>query len=72
MSLVAPAAAKAGLQKDDVIAEIDGSAVTSVDELRNKLRDLKEGDSIKLTYQRNGKTQSTDIKFPKKLKTAEL
>ena len=66
------AAAKAGLQKDDVISEIDGSAVASVDELRNKLRDLKEGDSIKLTYQRNGKTQSIDIKFPKKLKTAEL
>jgi serine protease Do len=65
-------AGKAGLQKDDVITEIDGKAVATVDELRSKVRELKEGDSIKVTYQRNGKTQSTDIKFPKKLKTAEL
>ncbi len=65
-------AAKAGLQKDDVISEIDGKAVNSVDELRNKVRELKEGDSIKVTYQRAGKTQKAEIKFPKRLKTADL
>jgi serine protease Do len=65
-------AGKAGLQKDDVITEINGQAIATVDELKTKLRDLKEGDSIKVTYQRNGKTQGTEIKFPKKLKTAEL
>jgi serine protease Do len=66
------AAAKAGLQKDDVITEIEGKAVASVDDLRSHLRELKEGDSLKLTYQRAGKTQTATISFPKKLKTAEL
>ncbi len=65
-------AAKAGLQKDDVITDINGAAVNSVDELKSKIKDLKEGDSVKLTYQRAGKTQTAEIKFPKKLKTAEL
>lgn len=65
-------AGKAGLQKDDVITEIDGKTIASVDDLRTKVRDMKEGDSIKVTYQRAGKTQTTDLKFPKKLKTADL
>lgn len=65
-------AAKAGMQKDDVILDIDGKAVASVDELKEKVKNLKEGDTIKVTYQRSGKTQTTDIKFPKKLKTADL
>ena len=65
-------AAKAGLQKDDVISEIDSKSVASVDELKAKIKELKEGDSIKVTYQRSGKTQTTDIRFPKKLKIANL
>ena len=65
-------AAKAGMQKDDVILDIDGKAVASVDELKEKVKNLKEGDTIKVTYQRSGKTQTTDIKFPKRLKTADL
>ena len=65
-------ASKAGLQKDDVITEIDGSAIASVDDLREKIREKKEGDSFKITYRRNGNTQTADIKFPKKLKTADL
>ncbi len=66
------AAARAGLQKDDVITEIDGKAVASVDELRSQVSELKEGDSLKITYQRAGKTQTATLSFPKKLKTAEL
>ena len=65
-------AGKAGLQKDDVITEIDGKSIASVDELKARVKELKEGDSIKVTYLRNGKSQTTDIKFPKKLKTADL
>lgn len=65
-------AEKAGLQKDDVITEVDGKSVATVDELKTKVKELKEGDSIQVTYQRNGKTQTTEIKIPKKLKTAEL
>ncbi len=65
-------AAKAGLQKNDVISEIDGKSIASVDELKSRLKDLKEGDSISVTYQRSGKTQTATIRLPKKLKTAEL
>lgn len=65
-------AAKAGLQKDDIITEIDGSAVNSVDELKNKTKDLKEGSSLTVTFLRSGKTQSATVTLPKKLKTAEL
>lgn len=65
-------AAKAGLQKNDIISEVDGKSVATVDELKSKLGDLKPGDSVKITFSRNGKTQTADIKFPKKLKTAEL
>ena len=65
-------AAKAGLQKDDVIVSIDGTTINSVDDLRNKARGLKEGESLKLSYTRGGKTLETEIKLPKKIKTAEL
>ena len=65
-------AAKAGLQKGDIVTAIDGKEIKSVETLREKLRDLKEGDSVKLTYERNGKTQTAEVKFPKKLKTADL
>ena len=65
-------AEKSGLKKDDTITEIDGKPIASVDELKTKVKDLKEGDSIKITYQRSGKTQTTEIKFPKRLKTANV
>lgn len=65
-------AAKAGLQKDDIITEINGTAVNSVDELKGKLKDLKEGSNLTVTFHRSGKTQSATITLPKKLKTAEL
>jgi serine protease Do len=65
-------AAKAGLKKDDVISEVNGTTIDSVDDLKAKVRNLKEGDSIKVTYKRGGQTQTTDLKLPKKLKTAEL
>lgn len=65
-------AAKAGLKEGDVITEIDGKAVTSVEELRTKTNALKEGDSLKINYRRDGKVASTEIKFPKKLRTVDL
>jgi serine protease Do len=66
------AASKAGLKKDDVITAINGSAVNSVDELKSKLRDQKEGSSFTITYLRDGKSQTVNITYPKKLKMAEL
>lgn len=65
-------AQKAGLQEKDIITSINGKSITSVDEIKAALKDLKEGDLIKAGITRSGKTQTIDIKIPKKLKTADL
>lgn len=66
------AAGKSGLKEDDIITEINGKEVKSVDDLKTKLKELKEGESFKLGVKRNGKAQTIDIKYPKRLKTANL
>lgn len=65
-------AAKAGLQKEDVITEINGKSVSTVDDLKESIKDMKEGDKFSVTFQRNGKTQTANIQIPKRLKTADL
>jgi len=65
-------AAKAGLLKDDVIIEANGKEVKGVDDLRLQLKELKEGDVLKIKYKRGSSTQSAEIKFPKHLKKADL
>jgi len=65
-------AEKAGLKKDDVLTEIDGANLKNVDELRIKMKAFKEGDSFKVKYKRGNKSQTTEIKLPKKLKRANL
>ncbi len=63
---------KAGIKKDDVITSINGKAVNSVDEIKEALKNLKEGDTVKAGITRAGKVQTVDIKLPRKLKTADL
>lgn len=65
-------AAKAGIKDGDVITQVDGKDVIGVDDLRAAIKDLKEGENVKLTYKRNGKSQTSELKIPKKLKTADL
>ncbi len=65
-------AQKAGLQEKDIITSINGKSITSVDEIKAALKDLKEGDLIKAGIMRSGKSQTLEIKIPKKLKTADL
>ncbi len=65
-------AAKAGLKEKDVIVDVDGKEIKNVDDLRVKIKEVKEGDSFKIKYKRDGKIQTADVKFPKKLKTANL
>ncbi|HEX6190974.1 MAG TPA: PDZ domain-containing protein [Chitinophagaceae bacterium] len=65
-------AAKAGLQEDDVITEINGKAVNSADEVAKIVRDSKDKPSLMLKLQRKGKTQNVEVKIPRKLKTADL
>lgn len=66
------AAGKSGLKEDDLITSLNGKEVKSVDDLKAKLKELKEGESFKLGIKRKGNNQSIDIKFPKRLKTANL
>ncbi len=64
-------AEKAGLKKDDVVIEIAGKKVTNTDEVRDQLHEnIEKSYTIKAT--RNGTPMSFDIKFQKKLKTANL
>ena len=51
-------ARNAGLKKYDVITKLDGTKITSVATLRDKLYKLKVGDSVKITWYR-GNTQKT-------------
>jgi serine protease Do len=65
-------AAKAGLKEDDIITQVNGKAISSVEELRESVKDAKKGDTVKITYKRNNQTQTIDVKFPKELKTIDL
>ncbi len=65
-------AAKAGIKEDDVITEVDGKAVNSADEVSRIMKESKTKTSVKFKYQRKGKTETVDVKIPKKLKTADL
>jgi serine protease Do len=66
------AAEKAGIKKDDVITEFDGKKVTNTEDLINASRASREKSAVKVTFNRNGKSQSVEIKTPKKLNTANL
>ena len=46
-------AAKAGLQKGDVITAVDGTSVSTTDDLTTQLRYHKSGDTVTITYQRS-------------------
>jgi serine protease Do len=65
-------AAKAGLKDGVVITQVNGKDVEGVEDLRTATRELKEGESVKLSYKRDGKPLTAEIKIPKKLRTADL
>lgn len=66
------AAAKAGIEEDDVITSFDGKEVNSAEELARASRESNDKSSMKVELKRNGKTRNIEVKVPKKLKTAEL
>ena len=57
------AADKAGLEIGDVITKIDDKEVESISKLRYYLYKYNIGDKVKITYIRNGKTNTVDIKL---------
>jgi serine protease DegQ len=55
------AAAKAGLRSGDVIVELGGAPVRSVEDLLAALRRHKPGDRVSVKVSRNGKTLTFDV-----------
>ena len=66
------AAAKAGIRKDDIIIGVDDEEVKGTEDVVRSIRENREKTSFSFKVKRDGKTQSLDVKFPKKLKTADL
>lgn len=65
-------AEKAGIKENDVITEFDGKVVNSADELSAAARESREKPTVTVKLTRDGKTQTLELKTPKKLKTANL
>ena len=61
------AAEKAGLEKDDIITEIDGETVKTQAELISKLNEYKTGETVEVSYLRNGQAAKTTVKLGTKV-----
>ena len=58
-------AAKAGLQRGDVITAINGNKVSSASYLKYELYKSKVGDTVEITYTRNGESKKTKVTLTK-------
>lgn len=56
-------AKKAGLEQGDIITKIDNNETNSVAYLRYELYKHKVGDTITITYERDGKTKTVKVKL---------
>lgn len=63
---------KAGLKEDDIITTFNGKNITSVDDIKTAMKNVKKGDNVSIGYKRDGKAMTTTVKFPKDLKTTDL
>jgi putative serine protease PepD len=54
-------AAKAGLEKGDLITTMDGTKINSYDDLSRVINAHQPGDKITVTYQRNGKPHTVQV-----------
>ncbi|MEW5705879.1 MAG: trypsin-like peptidase domain-containing protein [Actinomycetota bacterium] len=59
-------AAKAGLRKEDIITTVDNTSIEDMDDLIAEVRQREVGDSIKITYFRNGKEHKVDLTLTEK------
>jgi putative serine protease PepD len=54
-------AAQAGIQEGDIITKVDGKPVASIDDLTAIQLTSKPGDTVEVTYDRDGETQRTTV-----------
>lgn len=66
------AAAAAGIKSGDYINKFNGTAISSGNELVERIARLKPGDKVPVTYLRNGKEYKTDITLKNKSGTYEI
>jgi len=66
------AAAKAGILKNDIITNIDGTDIKNTDDAKEKINDVRDKNSYSVKVMRNGSPVSIEVKIPKKLKTTDL
>lgn len=52
---------RAGIRQYDVITAVNGTSMTSTDQLTKQIQAAKVGDSLKLTINRNGRTQDITV-----------
>ena len=57
------AAEELGLQEGDVVTSVDGTAITSPDDLGTAIRKHEVGDEIKVEWLRDGESQSGTAKL---------
>jgi putative serine protease PepD len=56
-------AAKAGLQKGDVVTAMGGHTISTPDELASAVNSFKPGDSVSITYERDGQSHTVQVKL---------
>ena len=65
-------AAKAGVKEGDIITHFNDKEVNSADEIAKLVKENKDKISFQVKIKRDGKTQTIEVKMPRKLKTADL
>src|ERR1043166_701182 len=56
-------AAKVGLKKGDVVTSFGGHTISSPDELASVINSYKPGDSVSVTYERDGQSHTVQVKL---------
>lgn len=65
-------AAKAGIKEDDIITQIDDKAVNGADEIAKLIKEKKDQNTVRFQITRAGKSQTIEVKVPRKIKTVDL
>jgi serine protease Do len=65
-------AAKSGLQKGDIITEINSQKINDIGDAREAIRSAGEKNTWSIQVLRGGKPVTIEVKFPKQLKKTEL
>jgi serine protease Do len=65
-------AAKAGVKENDIITHVNDKEINSADEISRMVKESKDKATLNLKLKRDGKSQTIEVKMPRKLKTADL